>query len=338
MSEKRVSTPLEDRWINTIVRSNTRSNYTYAFKLYLEYTGKTAEELVDEAIEDQRRDPREKRGLPLTRILGFYEWLQKEYRITQNSAKTLVTAVRSFYSTFEIYVKLKGRSNLPRGRVRHKRLILDPRQVLRLVNHTRTIRDRAIIVMIYQSGMDVSTLCSLEYQDVEKGLRERDHPLFLDMSRVKTEVDYFTFLGRDSADLLEAYIEDMMRRGFKYTPTTSLFWTEHEKRPLRPHAIQDSLRDSSIRAGFIQEDSPFNIAGAHALRESFSSILINDEVPDSIVDFLMGHVVGAMASAYKTVQFDKVRRIYLEREPLLSIYPTSARANGIHLAREDVVE
>lgn len=312
---------LVDRWLNSIVRPSTRSSYTYAFKLYLEYTGKTAEELVDEAIEDQRRDPREKRGLPLTRILGFYEWLTSTYRITQNSAGTLVNSVRSFYATFEIYVKLKGRSKLPRGRVQHKRLILVPRQVLRLVNHCRMIRDRAIILMLFQSGMDRSTLCSLQYRDVEKGLETKETPLMLDLSRIKTGVEYFTFLGRDALDLLEAYVVDMRSRGFEYSSTSPLFWTRWEKRPLRPQAIQEILRDTSIRAGFIQKGDRFNVAGAHALRESFSSIMINDEVPDSIVDFLLGHTIGEMSKAYKTVQFDKVRRIYLEREPLLSIYP-----------------
>lgn len=312
---------LVDQWLSSIVRTNTRSSYTYAFKLYLEYTGKTAEELVDEAIEDQRHDPRERRGLPLTRLLGFYEWLTSTYRITQNSARTLVNSIRSFYATFNIYVKLKGRSTLPRGRVQHKRLILDPRQVLRLVNHSRTIRDRAIIVMLFQSGMDQSTLCSLQYQDIAKGLESEETPLMLNLSRIKTDVDYYSFLGRDAVDLLEAYLVDMRSRGFKYSSMTPLFWTRWEKLPLKPHAVQMILRGVAIRSGLIQEGDPYNIAGAHALRESFSSILINDEVPDSIVDFLLGHAIGEMSKAYKTVQFDKVRRIYLEREHLISIYP-----------------
>ncbi len=313
--------PLRDRWLNTIVRSSTRSLYSHAFKMYLAYTGKTAEELIDEAIEDQRRDPREKRGFPLTRLLGFFEWSTSKGGLTPNSATTYVNAVRSFYSTFEIFVKLKGRSKLPRAGVSNKRLILDPRQVLRLVNHARTIRDRAIIIMLFQSGMDRSTLCSLQYRDVSKGLESGETPLLLDMSRIKTGVEYYTFLGRDSVDLLVAYLEDMKNRGFNYSPTTSIFWTKWERAPIRPHVIGDILRGTSIRAGFIQKTDKYNVAGAHSLRESFGSILINDEVPDSIVDFLLGHQIGEMSKAYKTVQFDKVREIYREREPLLSIYP-----------------
>ena len=122
-------------------------------------------------------------------------------------------------------------------------------------------------------------------------------------------------------DRLEAYLEDMRNRGFIYSPSTSLFWTKWERLPIRPHVIGDILRGASIRAGFIQKTDKYNVAGAHSLRESFGSILINDEVPDSIVDFLLGHKIGEMSKAYKTLQFDKVREIYREREPLLSIYP-----------------
>jgi len=47
--------------------------------------------------------------------------------------------------------------------------------------------------------------------------------------------------------------------------------------------------------------------------------MINSGVPDSIVDFWLGHEVGDMASAYKQTQFENLRQMYLDREHLLSI-------------------
>ena len=51
----------------------------------------------------------------------------------------------------------------------------------------------------------------------------------------------------------------------------------------------------------------------------FGSIMINSGVPDTIVDFWLGHSIGEMAEAYKSVQYESLKRMYLEREKLLSI-------------------
>ena len=41
--------------------------------------------------------------------------------------------------------------------------------------------------------------------------------------------------------------------------------------------------------------------------------------PDTIVDFWLGHEIGDMAKAYKETQVESLRKMYLEREHLLSI-------------------
>jgi hypothetical protein len=81
-------------------------------------------------LEGAKHDPREKTGIIKQRLIGFYNWLINEApkRRTVGKGKTevvgkcvsskmvhcCVNAVRSFYSTFNVYVKLKGRSRLPK--------------------------------------------------------------------------------------------------------------------------------------------------------------------------------------------------------------------------------
>lgn len=47
--------------------------------------------------------------------------------------------------------------------------------------------------------------------------------------------------------------------------------------------------------------------------------MTNSGVPDTVVDFWLGHSIGEMAEAYKGVQFESLKKMYLERERLLSI-------------------
>jgi len=47
--------------------------------------------------------------------------------------------------------------------------------------------------------------------------------------------------------------------------------------------------------------------------------MTNRRVPESIVDFWLGHEIGEMAEAYKRVKFEDVKRLYMEKEPFISI-------------------
>ena len=330
------------RWIGTITNPKTMKNCKSAFRIYAQFTGKTATQLIDEAIEDFKRDPRERQDTVLKNLIGFYNWLKTDYirrkvvgrggtvikcgkGITGRSAEMRVNIIRGFYSTFDITVRMKGKNKLPKSKVENKRMIFKPEDVWKvksLVDNARTTRDRAIVLFHFQGGLDVSTLCSLDYGDVKEGLEKNEYPLKIEPMRVKTGVEFYTFVGKDAIDALKAYLADMKSRDVEYTNRTPLFLQERGKERLRTHNIQTMMKDLAVRSGFVTEGNNgngFNPLGTHSLRESFGSLMINSGVPDSIVDFWLGHEVGDMARAYKGTQFENLRQMYIDREHLLSI-------------------
>jgi len=335
------SEPPLQRWLGTITRSGTRYQYRTAFRSYRQFTGMTAVELIDEAIEDARKDPREKRDIVISRLIGFYNWLKTEYKVMSRGqgehrvvktgvsdklAHLRVAAMRSFYDTFGIVVRMKGRRSLPKPKVKNKRIKVSAEQVKVLVDHVRTPRDRAIILTLFQGAMDASTLCTIKYGEIAEGLSRNDHPLKLELHRPKTGVDYYTFLGRDAVEAIKVYLTDTRRRGFTFTNNAPLFLQERrvngDAQGVTPKNVQDMMREAAIKSGFVDEDmngKDFNPLGPHALRESFGSIMTNSGVPDTIVDFWHGHEIGEMARAYRGPQYESLRRMYLERERLLSI-------------------
>jgi len=329
------------RWLGSVTRKGTRNVYKVAFRRYAEFTGLSASQLIDEALEDAKRDPRERRDLVKRRLIGFYNWLVEEAPkkrggrnggrvigkgLSNKMAHTCVNAVRSFYATFDVYVKLKGRSRLPKPKVENKRMILDNVGVKKLVDHARSPRDRAIILTMFQSGMDVSTLCSLKYGDVAKGLKRGDHPLKLELYRPKTGTEYYTFLGKDACEALKAYLNDVEGRGIKMEAGDPLFLKESNKalskEGITPNLVQNLMRILAVKSGFVDGNMngrSINPLSPHALRESFGSIMTNNGVPDTIVDFWLGHEIGEMAEAYQRVQFEDLKRIYVEKEVFISI-------------------
>jgi len=173
-------------------------------------------------------------------------------------------------------------------------------------------RDRAIILTMFQSGMDVSTLCSLKYGDIAEGITKNEHPLKLDLYRPKTGIDYYTFLGRDAVEALKASIADMKARGAQFKPDTPLFMKERGKEPLETNLVQNMMKEVAHKTGLVDAENngkSFNPLSPHALRESFGSIMINSGVPDTIVDFWLGHEIGEMAEAYKGVQHESLKQM-----------------------------
>ncbi|MDH5734072.1 MAG: tyrosine-type recombinase/integrase [Candidatus Bathyarchaeota archaeon] len=325
------------RWLDTIMNPGTKRVYKSAFRSYASFTGMTAEQLIDEALEDARKDPREKRDVVLVRLVGFYKWLKTE-RIKMSGGKgehavigkgvsdklahVYVNSVRSFYATFDVVVRMRGRHRLPKPRVENKRMKVVAEQVKVLVDHARKLRDRAIILTLFQSGMDVSTLCSLKYENVVEGLANNEYPLKLELYRQKSGTDFHTFIGKDAIEAIKAYLADMKARGVQFRHDTPLFLKERGKEVLTTNLVQNMMRDLAVRSGFVDKENngkAFNQLGPHALRESFGSIMINSGVPDTVVDFWLGHSIGEMAEDYKGVQFESLERMYLEREHLLSI-------------------
>jgi len=331
--------PYLKRWLGSITKAGTRAVYKSAYRMYSKYTEMTAEQLVDEALEDAKKDPRERTDIVKRRLIGFYNWLVTEAPrrgpggrengrkgLSSKLAHTYVNAVRSFYDTFGVVVKLKGRSALPKPRVINKRKRLNNMDVKRLLSHCRSPRDRAIILCMFQSGMDVSTLCNLKYGDVAEGLERGAHPLKLNLYRVKSGIEYYTFLGRDACEALKAYLNDLKARGIRLTYNDPLFLKEGRKalrmESIKPNLVQKLMRELAVKAGFVNENMngrAINPISPHALRESFSSIMTSKGVPKTVTDFWLGHEIGEMARAYQEAQYEDVKRMYLEREPYISV-------------------
>jgi len=329
--------PVLKRWLDPIMKSGTKRNYRTAFRAYTMFTSMTASQLIDEALEDAKRDPREKQDIVLTKLITFYKWLKTEYPkkskgrwthriigygVSDKVAHLYVAAMRSFYATFDITVRMKGRHRLPRPRVQNKRIKVNAEQVKVLVDHARSPRDRAVVLTHFQGGLDSSTLCSLNYGDVEEGLAKDEHPLKLEIYRPKSGVDFYTFLGKDAVEALKAYLADARARGVVFRSNTPLFIQDRGKKRLKTHNDQEMMRNLAVRAGFVDEENngkDFNPLGPHALRESMSGLMTNSGVPDTVVDFWLGHEIGEMAKAYKGVQYESVKKMYLDREKLLSI-------------------
>ena len=168
-------------------------------------------------------------------------------------------------------------------------------------------RDRAILELLYSSGLRVSEAVGIDTGDLAldsrtvrvmgKGLKARMVPV-----------------GRPALGALEAYLAGGRPRlarvaSGKATSGEPLFLNQHGGR-LSARAVQDMVRRYALAAGLRDGVHP------HTLRHSFATHLLDGGADLRVVQELLGHSTPSATQVYTHVSRAEARRVYLSAHPL----------------------
>jgi integrase/recombinase XerD len=162
------------------------------------------------------------------------------------------------------------------------------------------LRDRAMLEVLYATGLRVSELSQLRPSDINlddgyvicrgKGGKERVVPL-----------------GRAAAALTRRYLEEVRPR-LQKRPTDALFLTRLGE-PFTRQGIWKLLRDTAQKAGIKARISP------HVLRHSFATHLLERGADLRSVQLMLGHSQITTTQIYTHVSRDRLRQVYDKFHP-----------------------
>jgi integrase len=183
-----------------------------------------------------------------------------------------------------------------------------------------SLRDRAIILSLWSSGVRVSTLCALDYRDVVTELEnDEPHVMIPIYPEMKTRVAdsckgliaYYTFISAQAGNSLRNYIRER-EEGSKLGRQDALFcsnWNlwlseERSRKRIGRRGIELIVKKSAKLGGILQ----WKHVTPHCLRKSFKSILRSNTKDGGRLDsgtqeFLMGHILSGTQDAY----YDKTK-------------------------------
>ena len=220
----------------------------------------------------------------------------------------------------------------PRG---PKRLpvVLKPRQVDRLLAEPEPVdpiglRDRAILELLYATGIRVGELCGLGLADVDlaadtvlvlgKGAKQRVVP-FGEPARVAL-LEYLVN-GRaamlPNPDRPTPSTRASRRAGAAATPASrwdpaadreALFFNRR-RRPMTQRDVRGMLERYRVAAGVPAGTSP------HTLRHSYATHLLEGGADLRAVQELLGHVSLTTTQTYTHVSNERLRRVYEQAHP-----------------------
>ncbi|MBI1884696.1 MAG: tyrosine recombinase XerC [Chlamydiae bacterium] len=158
------------------------------------------------------------------------------------------------------------------------------------------LRDRAILELLYTSGIRVSELTGLNLEDVDFGTT-------LAKVRGKGRKERLVPLGRLAVEALKAYL---LKR--KMRSARPLFLNKLNTR-LTSRSVERMVRKYVLAAGFGKKVTP------HTLRHSCATHMLDRGADLRSVQEILGHVNLSTTQIYTHVTAEKLKKVYDEAHP-----------------------
>ncbi len=167
---------------------------------------------------------------------------------------------------------MKRERNLP--------TVLTHQEINAIIDATTNLKHKAIIATMYSSGLRVSEVIRLHYDDISRT------NLTIHVRETKGRTDRYTILSRKNLDLLTEYWYQCGR------PKGILFPSSWTGGYLKPNSVNQFFKESARRAGITRRVS------SHACRHSFASHLFESGVDIKYIQSLLGHVDPRSTDVY----------------------------------------
>jgi integrase/recombinase XerD len=197
------------------------------------------------------------------------------------------------------------RMEAPRQRMRTP-ATLSEQQVEALLAAPRTdeplgLRDRAMLELLYASGLRVSELVGL--QSVHVGLREG-------VLRImgKGSKERLVPFGDEAGEWLRRYVADARGVILAGQVSDALFITARGG-PMTRQMFWKLIKKHALEAGITQPLSP------HTLRHAFATHLLNHGADLRVVQLLLGHADISTTQVYTHVARERLRRLHAAHHP-----------------------
>ena len=164
-----------------------------------------------------------------------------------------------------------------------------------------TLRDRAILETFYSTGIRLSELVGLNYEDL-------DHASGLLKVRGKGKKERIVPIGAKAIEAIADYLSGGSHNSFKDSFNRPLF-TNRLGRRLTTRRVAGIVNCYGRKAGLLARVSP------HTLRHSFATHLLDGGVDLRAIQEMLGHASLSTTQRYTHLSVDQLVKVYDEAHP-----------------------
>jgi integrase/recombinase XerD len=241
-------------------------------------------------------------------VAAFLQKLRDDGLGPRSRARAL-SAVRMFHRFLNIenYCDVNPTTIIESPRISNKLpCTLAAREVERLLTapageSATAVRDRAMLELMYATGLRVSELISLKVRDVNLDAG------YL-MTIGKGEKERLVPIGESAKRATSAYISRVRIKSAAVSDTEHIFLSRLGKSMSR-QAFWNIIKKRSLEAGIVKNISP------HTLRHSFATHLLENGADLRSVQMMLGHADLSSTQIYTHITRERLKRIHEEFHP-----------------------
>lgn len=236
---------------------HTVKSYSTYIRAYLDYLDQILKKSPEEVSWDELRD--------------FVRWLQNSRSLSDRTINCVISQLRYF----SLYVLHKSwdPTQLPiRKFDQYLPYVPSKQVVLTFISTIPDLKQKAMIALMYSSGLRVGEVCRLKYKDIER------RNMHIHISHGKNRSDRYAILSQNALDILTEY-------WFAYgRPTNWLFPKQNgSDLPIDTFYISRHIHNHELRLGWEQRLT------CHSFRHAFGTHLYENGADLLTIKTLMGH-------------------------------------------------
>jgi len=223
------------------------------------------------------------------------------------SVRAYVAAVQAELKYYRLPVSIKYLA-LPDNEVMSEKYSWTIERVSKLVGLMQSEpMYQSLAAFIFQSGLGIGDVLALTYGKIREEYESGTTPLALQLTRIKTNVKFTTFVGKWSVNLLKVHLQKTYP---SIKPEDRLF-------PTSRVAADEYFR--SLTSEFVKDYKGRNPIRPHSLRAGFKTLLGTAKVEHDFIEFWMGHKLPEQNRVYNQKDLEGWRQTYREQaEPFLT--------------------
>ncbi len=241
-------------------------------------------------------------------IRSYFAYLAKKHEIDRRSQSRKLSSLRTFYKVLlrEDLVKSNPATQLSFPKVRKEVpknfRINETEEILEFESENASevseIRDRAMIEVLYSSGLRVFELVNAKLNSLSKDLT---------VLKVlgKGRKERFVYFGKEAVSSLQKYLE---YRNVSFPDAEEIFLNQRGKK-LTTRGVRYILNERRKKMGWEKTITP------HKFRHTFATDLLDAGAEIRAVQELLGHSSLSTTQIYLSVSKEKIKEVYRKAHP-----------------------
>lgn len=242
-----------------------------------------------------------------TSLNSYILYLEKEGRKPSTISRS-IASMKAFFSYLqkENYVNEDPTEQLKAPKIEKKMpSILSPDETVRLLEQPsgtspKELRDKAMLELLYATGIRVSELITLKISDVNIPMEY--------ITCTDAHKERIIPFGSIAREAIENYLE-LGRTKLVEDENCDLLFTNCSGSPMSRQGFWKIIKYYGKKAGITSEITP------HTLRHSFAAHLVSNGADLKSVQEMLGHSDISTTQIYTQVNQNKIREVYTKAHP-----------------------